>query len=66
MIGADPGRQGIGLGRALTVGGLASLAERGITVGMLYVDGANEAAVGLYRVARLRDVPRRPRRTESP
>ena len=49
VIGADPGRQGIGLGRALTVGGLASLAERGITVGMLYVDGANEAAVGLYR-----------------
>ena len=49
VIGADPGRQGIGLGRALTVGGLASLAERGITMGMLYVDGANDAAVGLYR-----------------
>jgi mycothiol synthase len=49
VIGADPGRQGIGLGRALTVGGLESLAERGITIGMLYVDGANDAAVGLYR-----------------
>jgi mycothiol synthase len=49
VIGADPLRQGIGLGRALTVGGLASLAERGITMGMLFVDGANDAAVGLYR-----------------
>jgi mycothiol synthase len=49
VIGADPLRQGIGLGRALTVGGLESLAERGITMGMLFVDGANDAAVGLYR-----------------
>jgi mycothiol synthase len=49
VIGADPGRQGRGLGRALTVGGLASLAERGVTRGMLYVDGANTAAVSLYR-----------------
>jgi mycothiol synthase len=49
VIGADPSQQGRGLGRALTVGGLASLAGRGVTVGMLYVDGANEAAVGLYR-----------------
>ena len=49
VIGADPGRQRKGLGRALTAGGLQSLADRGITVGMLFVDGANEAAVGLYR-----------------
>jgi mycothiol synthase len=49
VIGADPLQQGRGLGRALTVGGLVSLAERGVTIGMLYVDGANEAAVGLYR-----------------
>jgi mycothiol synthase len=49
VIGADPSRQGKGLGRALTTAGLASLAERGITIGMLYVDGDNEAAVGLYR-----------------
>jgi mycothiol synthase len=49
VIGADPSRQGIGLGRALTVGGLASLADRGITMGMLFVDGGNDAAVGLYR-----------------
>jgi mycothiol synthase len=47
-IGVDPDRQGLGLGRALTLGGLASLHERGVRTGMLYVDGANEAAVRLY------------------
>jgi mycothiol synthase len=49
VIGADPARQGRGLGRALTVAGLASLADRGTPVGMLSVDAANDAAVGLYR-----------------
>jgi mycothiol synthase len=49
VIGADPSRHGRGYGRALTTEGLASLAARGITVGMLYVDADNEAAVGLYR-----------------
>ncbi len=49
VIGADPSRQGRGLGRALTVGGLESLAARGFTMGMLFVDAANAAAVGLYR-----------------
>jgi len=48
VIAADPSRHGKGLGRALTAGGLQSLADRGITVGMLFVDGANETAVGLY------------------
>ena len=49
VIGADPSRHGRGYGRALTTAGLESLAARGITVGMLYVDADNEAAVGLYR-----------------
>ena len=49
MIAVDPGAQGTGLGKALVLGGLASLAERGITTGMLYVDAANDSAVGLYR-----------------
>jgi mycothiol synthase len=49
VIGADPARQGRGLGRALTIGGLESLADRGVPMGMLYVDGGNEAAVALYR-----------------
>jgi mycothiol synthase len=50
VIGVDPGRQGTGLGRALTVGGLRHLAaDRHCPTGMLYVDGANPAALGLYR-----------------
>ena len=49
VIGVDPDRQGIGLGRALVLGGLASLHHRGVRVGMLFVDAANTAAAGLYR-----------------
>ena len=50
MIGVDPDRQGTGLGRALTVGGLEHLShDRHCPTGMLYVDGANAAALGLYR-----------------
>jgi mycothiol synthase len=49
VIAVDPSAQGTGLGKALVLGGLAGLAERGITAGMLYVDAANEGAVGLYR-----------------
>jgi mycothiol synthase len=48
VIGIDPSRQGSGLGRALVVAGLSSLAERGIRTGMLFVDGDNEAAIRLY------------------
>jgi mycothiol synthase len=48
VIGTDPERQGRGLGRALTVGGLTSLAERGVRVGMLFVEADNTAAVALY------------------
>jgi mycothiol synthase len=48
VIGVDPSRQGTGLGRALVVAGLASLAERGVRTGKLFVDGDNEAALALY------------------
>jgi mycothiol synthase len=48
VIGVGPSRQGTGLGRALVVGGLASLAERGVTTGMLFVDADNEEALRLY------------------
>ncbi len=49
VIGVDPADRGRGLGRALTVAGLDHLHRRGIAVGMLFVDAANTAAVGLYR-----------------
>jgi mycothiol synthase len=50
VIAVDPDFHGTGLGRDLTLAGLAWLhRERGTPVGMLYVDAANEAALGLYR-----------------
>ena len=49
VISVDPDFQGRGLGRSLTTAGLTWLAAVGITVGMLYVDADNVAAVGLYR-----------------
>lgn len=48
VVGVDPDRQGLGLGRALVVAGLESIAAREIRTGMLYVEGDNDAAVGLY------------------
>jgi mycothiol synthase len=47
VIAVHPGFAGQGLGRALTVAGLAHLSRRTDT-GMLYVDAANTPAVGLY------------------
>jgi mycothiol synthase len=48
VIGVDPDVRGRGWGRALTRAGLDWLAGRGLSVGMLYVDGANTAALTLY------------------
>jgi mycothiol synthase len=49
VIAVDPRHHGQGWGRSLTVAGLQSLADRGVTIGMLYTDATNEAAVTLYR-----------------
>jgi oligoendopeptidase F len=49
VIAVHPDFHGLGLGRALTVAGLVSIGQRGVRTGMLYVDGDNVAAVGLYR-----------------
>lgn len=48
VIATHPDFHGQGLGRALTVAGLAHLAGS-VSTGMLYVDADNEPAVGLYR-----------------
>ncbi len=49
VVGVDPDLQNQGLGRALVVAGLDLLADRGLPIGMLYVDAANVSAVSLYR-----------------
>jgi mycothiol synthase len=48
VIAVDPRFHGLGLGKALTIAGLDHLASMGLTIGMLHVDAANGAALGMY------------------
>ena len=48
VVGVDPGEQGTGLGRALTVAGLQYLQGRGLAEVMLYADEDNVPAIRLY------------------
>jgi len=49
VIGVDPDFQGRGLGHQLTLAGLDAISATGTAHALLYVDGANASAVGLYR-----------------
>lgn len=49
VIAVDPAYHGEGHGTGLTNAGLRWLADQGLTIGMLYVESDNEAAVATYR-----------------
>ena len=48
VVGVDPSVRARGLGRALTIAGLAHLRSLGLAQAMLYVDAANTRAIRLY------------------
>lgn len=48
IVGVDTGTQGRGLGRLLTLAGIAYLERTGLTVVELYVEGDNAAALHTY------------------
>lgn len=49
VVGVDPDAQGLGLGTALTLTGLAYLRSLGLGSAMLYVDEDNATAIAVYR-----------------
>jgi len=49
VIAVHPDFHGLGLGKAMTVAGLESIAARGVTQSMLYVDRDSPAAFDMYR-----------------
>ncbi|WP_158884420.1 mycothiol synthase [Amycolatopsis anabasis] len=49
VVGVDPGAQGGGLGRALTLAGLRYLRDKGLGQVILYVEGDNAPAIAVYR-----------------
>ena len=48
VVAVDPDFHGLGLGHSLTLAGLESIADRGVIIGMLFVDADNTNAIRLY------------------
>lgn len=48
VVGVDPAERGTGLGRSLTLLGLAHLRAKDLAQAMLYVDATNTPAIALY------------------
>jgi mycothiol synthase len=48
VVGVDPAYQGLGLGRSVTILGLAHLRQQGLNEATLYVDADNQAAIATY------------------